>query len=128
MREPPLAGRVDYIGYVDAADRRALYAGARILVLPSLHEGFGLPVLEAMALGVPVITSDRGALPEVAGDAGVMVKADDAAGLAAAIAALLADPARAAQMSRRGVELAATFNWDTAAAALYDAYRRLMAA
>ncbi len=91
MGEPPLAGRVDYVGYVDAADRRALYAGARLLVLPSLHEGFGLPVLEAMALGVPVITSDRGALPEVAGDAGVTVKADDAAGLAAAIAALLAD-------------------------------------
>jgi glycosyltransferase involved in cell wall biosynthesis len=128
MSEPPLAGRVDYIGYVDAVGRRALYAGARILVLPSLHEGFGLPVLEAMALGVPVITSDRGALPEVAGDAGVTVKADDAAGLAAAIAGLLADPAKAAQMSRRGVELAATFNWDTAAAALYDAYQRLMAA
>ena len=128
MGEPPLAGRVDYVGYIGAADRRPLYAGARMLVLPSLHEGFGLPVLEAMALGVPVITSDRGALPEVAGDAGVMVKADDAAGLAAAIAALLADRAHAARMSRRGVELAAKFNWDTAAAALYDAYRRLMAA
>jgi glycosyltransferase involved in cell wall biosynthesis len=128
MREPPLAGRVDYIGYVDATDRRALYAGARILVLPSLHEGFGLPVLEAMALGVPVITSDRGALPEVAGDAGVTVKADDPAGLAATIAALLADRAKTAQMSRRGVELASKFSWDKAAAALYDAYRRLMAA
>jgi alpha-1,3-rhamnosyl/mannosyltransferase len=128
MREPPLAGRVDYLGYVAAADRRALYAGARMLVLPSFHEGFGLPVLEAMAIGVPVITSDRGALPEVAGDAGVMVRADDAAGLAAAMAALLADPAQAAQMSRRGLERAASFTWDTAAAALYDAYRRLMAA
>jgi len=128
MREPPLAGRVDYIGYVDATDRRALYAGARILVLPSLHEGFGLPVLEAMALGVPVITSDRGALPEVAGDAGVTVKADDPAGLAATIAALLTDRAKTAQMSRRGVELASKFSWDKAAAALYDAYRRLMAA
>jgi glycosyltransferase involved in cell wall biosynthesis len=81
-----------------------------------------------MAFGVPVITSDRGALPEVAGGAGVTVKADDAAGLAAAIAAVLADRAKAAQMTQRGLERAATFNWDTAAAALYDAYRRLMAA
>src|SRR4029079_13975437 len=119
---------VDYIGYVDATDRRALYAGARILVLPSLHEGFGLPVLEAMALGVPVITSDRGALPEVAGDAGVTVKADDPAGLAATIAALLTDRAKTARISCRGVELASKFSWDKAAAALYDAYRRLMAA
>jgi glycosyltransferase involved in cell wall biosynthesis len=128
MSAPPLGGRVDYVGYVAAADRRALYEGARLLVLPSFHEGFGLPVLEAMAFGVPVITSDRGALPEVAGDAGVMVKADDAAGLAAAIAAVLADREKAAQMTRRGLERAAMFVWDTAAAALYDAYRRLMAA
>jgi glycosyltransferase involved in cell wall biosynthesis len=128
MSEPPLSGSVDYAGYVGMADRRALYEGARLLVLPSFHEGFGLPVLEAMAFGVPVITSDRGALPEVAGGAGVTVKADDAAGLAAAIAAVLADRAKAAQMTQRGLERAATFNWDTAAAALYDAYRRLMAA
>ena len=70
MRSAPLAGRVDYVGYVAGPDRRALYEGARLLVLPSFHEGFGLPVLEAMSLGIPVVTSDRGALPEVAGDAG----------------------------------------------------------
>ena len=55
------------------ADRRAIYEGARLLVLPSWHEGFGLPALEAMALGVPVVASNRGALPEVVGDAGLMV-------------------------------------------------------
>ena len=67
MSESPLVGSVDYIGYVPDAKRRALFEGASLLVLPSWHEGFGLPVLEAMALGVPVVTSDRGALPEVAG-------------------------------------------------------------
>ncbi len=128
MVEPPLAGRVDYIGYVEAADRRALYQGARLLVLPSFYEGFGLPVLEAMALGVPVITSNRGALPEVAGHAGIAVDAEDAAGLAAAIASVLADSNRAREMSQRGLVRAAAFRWDAAADALYDAYRRLMAA
>jgi glycosyltransferase involved in cell wall biosynthesis len=128
MSRPPLAGHVDYVGYVSAADRRALYEGAQLLVLPSLHEGFGLPVLEAMALGVPVITSDRGALPEVAGDAGITVKAEDPAGLAAAISAVLTDPPFAAEMSRRGRDRASTFMWDAAAAALYDAYQRLLAA
>jgi glycosyltransferase involved in cell wall biosynthesis len=128
MSEPPLAGRVDYVGYVGAGDRRALYEGARLLVLPSFHEGFGLPVLEAMAFGLPVITSDRGALPEVAGDAGVTVDAEDAAALAAAIAAVVGDPTRAARMSQRSVERAAIFTWDIAANALYEAYRRLMAA
>ena len=128
LSRPPLAGQVDYVGYVGAGDRRALYEGARLLVLPSFHEGFGLPVLEAMAMGVPVITSDRGALPEVTGDAGVMVGAEDVAGLAAAIGAVLSDRHRAEEMSRRGVARAATFTWDAAADALYSAYRRLVAA
>lgn len=128
LTEAPLARHVDYVGYVAAGDRRALYEGARLLVLPSFHEGFGLPVLEAMAMGVPVITSDRGALPEVAGDAGVIVGAEDAAGLASAIAAVLSDRRRAEEMGRRGVARASTFTWDAAAGALYAAYRRLAAA
>jgi glycosyltransferase involved in cell wall biosynthesis len=128
MSEPPLAGRVDYVGYVGAGDRRALYDGARLLVLPSFHEGFGLPVLEAMALGVPVITSDRGALPEVSGDAGVMVDAGDVAALATAIATVLGDATKSGQMSQRGIQRASTFTWDAAASALYDAYSRLVAA
>src|SRR5690606_11581889 len=71
LQVPPLLGHVEYVGYVPDAQRRAIYAGARLLVLPSFHEGFGLPALEAMALGVPVVASTAGALPEVVGDAGL---------------------------------------------------------
>ncbi len=78
-RAPPLAGHVRHIGYVDAGDRRALYEGARLLVQPSFDEGFGMPVLEAMTLGVPVVAANRGSLPEVLGDAGLLVDPDDPA-------------------------------------------------
>ena len=71
-------------------------------MLPSWHEGFGLPVLEAMALGVPVVASNRGALPEVVGDAGLLVAPDDARGLAAAIESVLLDPAKGVGDERRG--------------------------
>ena len=74
-RSAPLAGHVELRGYVADADRVALYRGAALLVLPSFDEGFGLPALEAMALGVPVIASDRGALPEVVGRAGLLAGA-----------------------------------------------------
>jgi glycosyltransferase involved in cell wall biosynthesis len=127
MQRAPLAGRVEYVGYVAGADRRAMYEGARMLVLPSFHEGFGLPVLEAMALGIPVVTSNRGALPEVAGDAGLLVDAEDRRALADAIQQVLTDRNRAATMSARGVARAAGFSWDVAAKSLYDAYMELMA-
>ena len=127
MRSAPLAGRVDYVGYVAGPDRRALYEGARLLVLPSFHEGFGLPVLEAMSLGIPVVTSDRGALPEVVGDAGLTVDAEDRRALADAIHAVLTDRNRAATMRARGLARAAGFSWDAAARALYGAYTGLMA-
>ena len=70
-RGAPLAGHVTVTGYVSDAERRALYADARAVVVPSLDEGFGLPALEAMACGVPVVATPVGALPEVLGDAGL---------------------------------------------------------
>ena len=76
-RRSPDASR--HIGYVEPADRQALYAGARLLVMPSFEEGFGIPVLEAMTFGVPVVASNRGSLPEVLGDAGPLVDPDDPA-------------------------------------------------
>ena len=71
--DPPLKGFVRHLGYVDPAKRRALYEDARLLVQPSFEEGFGMPVLEAMTLGVPVVAANRGSLPEVLGDAGPLV-------------------------------------------------------
>lgn len=127
LQVPPLLGTVEYAGYVPDAERRATYEGARLLVLPSWHEGFGLPALEAMALGVPVVASNRGALPEVVGDAGALVAPDDTRGLAAAIGAVLAEPARAAAMAERGLARAAGFTWDRAALDLRAALTRLAA-
>jgi len=119
----PLAGRVDYRGYVPDTEREALYAGARLLVLPSLDEGFGIPVLEAMSAGVPVLVSNRGALPEVAGDAGVVIDPDDIEAFAAALIQLTSDDDAASAMARRGLARARSYTWEAAAAELRTAYR-----
>jgi alpha-1,3-rhamnosyl/mannosyltransferase len=95
-----------------------------VLVLPSLDEGFGLPVLEAMTLGVPVVASRRGSLPEVLGDAGQLVDADDTQGFADAIARVLNDRAFAAGCAARGVERARQFRWDHAAQQTLALYQR----
>jgi glycosyltransferase involved in cell wall biosynthesis len=122
LSQPPFAGHVDHLGYVAGLRRQELYREASMLVLPSLLEGFGLPVLEAMTVGVPVIVSDRGALPEVAGDAGQIVPADDAAALADAMAQDLRDPAVAAAAAARGIEQAPRYSWRRSARTLLTAY------
>jgi glycosyltransferase involved in cell wall biosynthesis len=122
-QRPPLAGHVRHIGYVDPANRQALFADARLLVLPSFEEGFGMPVLEAMTFGVPVVAANRGSLPEVLGDAGPLVDPDDPAGLAAAIARLLDDDVYAATCVSKGVQRARTFHWNRTALRVYDTYR-----
>ncbi|MBZ0102413.1 MAG: glycosyltransferase, partial [Thermoanaerobaculia bacterium] len=112
------------LGHLHDADLPALYRGAALLVQPSLWEGFGLPVAEAMALGVPVIAADRGALPEVAGDAALLVDPEDVAAIAAAIASLLDDPAVRADLAQRGRRRAAGLHWEGAARrtlAVYEA-------
>jgi len=119
--QPPLAGHVEFTGYIDARRRIDLFADAAMLVLPSLDEGFGLPVLEAMACGVPVVVSSRGSLPEVAGPAADPVDPSDADGLADRMAALL-DHDRATEASQRGLVQAARFSWVRAAAAARTAY------
>jgi glycosyltransferase involved in cell wall biosynthesis len=124
IARPPLSGHVRHLGYVDAADRRALYEGASVLVLPSLDEGFGLPVLEAMTLGVPVVASRRGSLPEVLGDAGQLVDADNAQGFADAIGRVLNDRDFAAACAARGIERARQFRWDRAAQQTYALYQQ----
>jgi glycosyltransferase involved in cell wall biosynthesis len=120
---PPLAGHVEHIGYVGEHDRQRVYMGARVLVLPSHEEGFGMPALEAMSLGIPVIASNRGALPEVLGETGILVAPDDPESIATALERLLADDELARAMRRRGLERAQQFQWSRTAQAVRDAFR-----
>ncbi len=124
LEDPRLAGRVRRTGYVDAATLRSLYAGACALVLPSLDEGFGLPALEAMTLGVPVVASDRGALPEVVGEAGILVDPTDPAALEHALGRLLDETELRVRCAARGPAQARKFDWRTSARTLRAAYRQ----
>ncbi|MEP6914926.1 MAG: glycosyltransferase family 1 protein, partial [Acidobacteriota bacterium] len=114
--------KAQWLGYVSDERRLELYRAASMLVIPSFDEGFGLPVLEAMTLGVPVIASNRGALPEVIGDAGRLVDPDDHSELAAAMNRVLDDPAERRRMADAGVLRARSYSWDMAARRLRDAY------
>jgi glycosyltransferase involved in cell wall biosynthesis len=127
IARPPLSRVVRHVGYVEPAERLALYQGARLLVQPSLEEGFGLPVLEAMTLGIPVVASNRGSLPEVLGNAGPLVDADDPDQLASAIERMLDDPSFEAACAAKGPLQARHFRWDTSARVVYDAYHRATA-
>ena len=120
LSRPPLAGHARYVGY--AADKEQLYAGARLVVVPSLDEGFGIPVLEAMAAGVPVIAANRGALPEVLGDAGVLIDPTDVEQIASAIHRMVSDDAFAKRCAECGLTRARRFSWQCAAASLRCAY------
>jgi glycosyltransferase involved in cell wall biosynthesis len=127
LERPPFEGRVRHRGYIPDADRPGLYAGATALILPSFAEGFGLPVLEAMTVGVPVITSDRGSLPEVVGDAGLLVSPTDPEELAAAMQRVVGDAKLAASLGARGARRSLMFDWTTSATALRETYAALMA-
>jgi glycosyltransferase involved in cell wall biosynthesis len=122
VRALHLDGAARFLGYVPAEDLRALYAGARALVYPSLWEGFGLPVVEAMACGCPVITSRVSSLPEVAGGAAVLVDPESAEDIAAAVAQLWASDDARADLVRRGLDQARRFTWHAAARATLEVY------
>jgi glycosyltransferase involved in cell wall biosynthesis len=128
MARPPLAGRVSYLGYVKDGDRQSVYAGARLLVLPSFDEGFGLPVVEAMSLGVPVVCANRGSLPEVSGGAALLVDPEDLAGLSQAIERVAFDGALAGRLAEAGLRQAQRFTWPKAAELTRAAYERAIAA
>ena len=123
LRTAPLAGHVTHLGYVADASREEVYRSARVLVMPSLDEGFGLPALEAMAAGVPVIVSSRGSLPEVVGDAGMQIDPTDVDALADAIDRAVVDREWAMQSARAGLARARTFTWEQSARTLHRAYR-----
>jgi glycosyltransferase involved in cell wall biosynthesis len=107
--------RVEFCGYVPEADLPGLYAGAMLLVLPSLQEGFGLPILEAMACGTPVLASDGGALPETMGNAGMIFALSDPGGLTDAMTILLRNPDLRAELRRAGQEHASKHSWEITA-------------
>jgi glycosyltransferase involved in cell wall biosynthesis len=113
---------VRHIGYVPADRRYELYASSSMFVMPSHVEGFGIPVLEAMTVGVPVIVTRGGALPEVAGDAGQIVDADDVEALAAAMAAYVQQPALAASAADKGFARARLYSYEASARTLHAAY------
>ena len=105
--------------------RDRLVEGAAVLAHPSRYEGFGLPILEAMNIGVPVVVADAGAASEVAGDAALLVAPDDASALASGLAKVLDDSHFAADLARRGVQRSADFEWSTAATRMVELYQRL---
>lgn len=121
----PKKGRITFLGYVDEADKAALYAAAAAFVYPSFYEGFGIPPLEAMSVGTPVIASRTSSLGEVVGDAGLLVDPRSPADIADAMTSVLADRSLADELRRRGHERARRFTWDRTAASLEAAFASL---
>ncbi|MCB0881102.1 MAG: glycosyltransferase family 4 protein [Thermoleophilia bacterium] len=113
-------------GVVTDEELSQLYSEASCFVFPSRYEGFGLPLLEAMACGTPVIAANVGAMPEVVGDAGLLVDPDDEASIASAIESVLSSPALAADLRQRGLERAREFTWAHAAARTAEQYRQVL--
>lgn len=119
-----LADRVRLLGYVPEADLPALYVGACVFVYPSLYEGFGIPVLEALSCGVPTITSGVSSMREVAGAAAELIDPLDTSQIAAAIERLLEDTGRQLELKSRARDRARDFSWDTTAALTRESYQK----
>jgi len=123
-QHPLLQERVHFTGFVAHEDLPSLVAAARALVLPSRYEGFGMPVIEAMAAGTPVLCSNRAALPEVAGGAAVLFEPDDVEGLASLLQHIDSDDTACENLRRLGIEHARHFSWPRCANETMAAYRR----
>jgi glycosyltransferase involved in cell wall biosynthesis len=116
---------VRYLGHVDDPTLSALYQSASVLAFPSLYEGFGLPLLEAMAHGVPAVVGNAGALPELAHGAAILVDPEDVASIADGLQRLLADASLREKLGAEGRRRAADFTWERAAAATHEVLRRI---
>ncbi|MDP9071705.1 MAG: glycosyltransferase family 4 protein [Actinomycetota bacterium] len=116
--------RVRRLGYVGGSDKASLLSGAAVFAFPSINEGFGLPPLEAMAVGVPVVATDAGSLPEVLGEAARLVPAGDVEALAAALTAALRHDAAHDALVERGRRQARAYSWDRCAEGLIELYQR----
>lgn len=122
-----LAGRVHLLGWISEADLDGLYTAAELLAFPSLAEGFGLPVLEAMQHGTPVATSNLSSMPEVGGEAAIYFDPYDVDAIAFSIDRLLGDPELRERLSAAGRERASLFSWERAAEQTVIAYERILA-
>ena len=121
-----ILGQVVFPGFVPLEVLPYFYGGATVFVYPSLYEGFGLPVLEAMACGCPVITAGNSSLPEVAGEAAIMVDALDTLQIAEAICKVVTDKELANQMSRKSLERSNAFSWEQNAQETIDFYGQIL--
>ena len=127
LREWKVENHVVFPGYIPGEELADFYRLAEVFVYPSLYEGFGLPVLEAMACGVPVITSNVSAMPEVAGDAAILVEPNNIEDLAAAIERVLGDNALRDNLIEKGLRRSKLFSWKRAACDTLDLYRKVAA-
>ena len=125
VERSPRRSAIDVPGYVSAAALEDLYQRARIFAFPSLDEGFGMPLLDAMAHGVPVVTSSRSALPEVAGDAALLVDPFDVDAIGNALLRLAAGDALREDLIRRGLARARLFTWDSAIERTWNVYHEI---
>ncbi len=122
----PRRDSIRVLGYVGARELAGWYARARVFAFPSLDEGFGMPVLEAMAAGVPVVASNRSALPEVCGAAALLVDPEDTEALAQAIQRIVQNAELAGDLTGRGKLRAAEFTWENAAEKTWKVYEKLL--
>jgi glycosyltransferase involved in cell wall biosynthesis len=126
IEESSARDRIKITGYIPEAELAAWYGRARIFAFPSLDEGFGMPILEAMAAGVPVVAGNRSALPEVAGNAALMVDATRGDDLADALKLLATNEAKRNELIARGLERAGIFSWEKACQETLQVYRELL--
>lgn len=125
VEELGLEGKVVFTGFVPEEDLPALYTGAAAFICVSLYEGFGLPLLEAMACGTPVLASRASSIPELVGEGGMLVDPWDVQEISVAMQKLVDDPVFRDELARKGRRRASEFTWDRAACAVIDLYRRM---
>jgi glycosyltransferase involved in cell wall biosynthesis len=125
IRDLGLAEHLDFLGWPAPDDLVWLYSACRLYLNPSLYEGFGLPVLEALACGAPAVVADTSSLPEVAGEAAMLVPPRDVAAWAGAVESLWEDDGARGDLARRGPAQAARFSWERAARETLAIYRRV---